>query len=306
MTPILFPADAASFETQGLGALTEAISCEITEAINGEYELAMTYPASGRRYADIKNRCIIYAKPDPYRGGQPFRIYRITKPMSGVVTVYARHISYDLSGVPVLPFQAASAPAAMQGLGEHAAIQSPFTFSSTVEGSGSFAVAVPVLINQISVPKLALPDCCIAVERISSSHHRLYPFHVGFRPDDTVHRSCSRIRQPSLVPFARTTVYAPYIMFSERMTLTQFHTAHFFRDIRIVGIIRSVPPFFHQISLELRYTVAVVRDIGIHEIVEILSDSVLPSESDFNARIPHAAEIRRYASYLSHGHVNLG
>lgn len=144
MTPILFPADAASFETQGLGALTEAISCEITEAINGEYELAMTYPASGRRYADIKNRCIIYAKPDPYRAGQPFRIYRITKPMNGMVAVYARHISYDLSGVPVLPFQAANAPTAMQGLGEHAAIQSPFTFSSTVEGSGSFAVAVPV------------------------------------------------------------------------------------------------------------------------------------------------------------------
>ena len=144
MTPILFPADAASFETQGLGALTEAISCEIIEAINGEYELAMTYPASGRRYADIKNRCIIYAKPDPYRAGQPFRIYRITKPMNGMVAVYARHISYDLSGVPVLPFQAANAPAAMQGLGEHAAIQSPFTFSSTVEGSGSFTVAVPV------------------------------------------------------------------------------------------------------------------------------------------------------------------
>ena len=144
MTPILFPADAASFETQGLGALTEAISCEITEAINGEYELAMTYPASGRRYADIKNRCIVYAKPDPYRAGQPFRIYRITKPMNGVVAVYARHISYDLSGVPVLPFEASNAPAAMQGLGEHAAIQSPFTFSSTVEGSGSFTVAVPV------------------------------------------------------------------------------------------------------------------------------------------------------------------
>lgn len=144
MTPILFSDAATDYSTQGLGALTEAISCEITEAINGEYELAMTYPASGRRYADIKNRCIIYAKPDPYRAEQPFRIYRITKPMNGVVAVYARHISYDLSGVPVLPFEATNAPAAMQGLGEHAAIQSPFTFSSTVEGSGSFTVAVPV------------------------------------------------------------------------------------------------------------------------------------------------------------------
>ena len=33
-----------------------------------------------------------------------FRIYRITKPLNGIVTIYGQHISYDLANVPVLPF----------------------------------------------------------------------------------------------------------------------------------------------------------------------------------------------------------
>ena len=63
MTPILFSDAATDYSTQGLGALADALSCEVTEELNGEYELQMTYPVSGRRYADIKNRCIIYCKP---------------------------------------------------------------------------------------------------------------------------------------------------------------------------------------------------------------------------------------------------
>ena len=143
MTPVLFGAGAATYETQGLGALADALTCEISEELNGEYELEMTYPVSGRRYADLKNRCIIVAKPDPYRGEQPFRIYRITRPLNGVITVYARHISYDLSGVPVTPFTAASAAAAMQALASHAAVSSPFSFWTDISSGASVAVAVP-------------------------------------------------------------------------------------------------------------------------------------------------------------------
>ena len=143
MTPVLFGAGAATYETQGLGALADALTCEISEELNGEYELEMTYPVSGRRYADLKNRCIIVAKPDPYRGEQPFRIYRITRPLNGVITVYARHISYDLSGVPVTPFTAASAAAAMQALASHAAVSSPFSFWTDVSSGASVEVTVP-------------------------------------------------------------------------------------------------------------------------------------------------------------------
>lgn len=143
MTPVLFGAGAATYETQGLGALADALTCEISEELNGEYELEMTYPVSGRRYSDLKNRCIIVAKPDPYRGEQPFRIYRITRPLNGVITVYARHISYDLSGVPVTPFTAASAAAAMQALASHAAVSSPFSFWTDISSGTSVEVAVP-------------------------------------------------------------------------------------------------------------------------------------------------------------------
>ena len=143
MTPVLFGAGAATYETQGLGALADALTCEISEELNGEYELEMTYPVSGRRYSDLKSRCIIVAKPDPYRGEQPFRIYRITRPLNGVITVYARHISYDLSGVPVTPFTAASAAAAMQALASHAAVSSPFSFWTDISSGASVAVAVP-------------------------------------------------------------------------------------------------------------------------------------------------------------------
>lgn len=149
MTPILFSDAATDYSTQGLGALADALSCEVTEELNGEYELQMTYPVSGRRYADIKNRCIIYCKPDPYRGGQPFRIYRITRPLNGIITVYARHISYDLSGIPVNPFTAGSAAAAMAGLKSNSAVSNPFTFWTNLGTTADFSVTVPSSIRSM-------------------------------------------------------------------------------------------------------------------------------------------------------------
>lgn len=143
MTPILFPPDATDYSTQGIGALADAITCKVSEALNDEYELEMTYPASGRRYADIKNRCLIYCAPDPYRSAQPFRIYRITRPLNGVITVYAEHISYDLSGVPVNAFLATGAQAALSGLKSNAAVSNPFTFWTDISSDGEFSVAVP-------------------------------------------------------------------------------------------------------------------------------------------------------------------
>ena len=108
MIPVLFPANATTYFTQGLGALTDTISCTVTEELNGEYELEMQYPLEGIHFDEITDRSIIYAIPSPYRSPQPFRIYRITKPLNGIVTIYARHISYDLSGIPLNPFTANS------------------------------------------------------------------------------------------------------------------------------------------------------------------------------------------------------
>lgn len=143
MKPILFPSTATEFNTQGLGVLTDAISCTVTEERNGAFELTMQYPDTGVHFAEITDRCIIYAIPSPYRAPQPFRIYRITRPMNGIIMVYAQHITYDLSGVPLNPFTAINAPDALSKLSLNAAVDSPFTFWTDKSTVASFAVSTP-------------------------------------------------------------------------------------------------------------------------------------------------------------------
>lgn len=143
MKPILFPSTATEFNTQGLGVLTDAISCTVTEERNGAFELTMQYPDTGVHFAEITDRCIIYAIPSPYRAPQPFRIYRITRPMNGIIMVYAQHITYDLSGVPLNPFTAVNAPDALSKLSINAAVDSPFTFWTDKSTVASFAVSTP-------------------------------------------------------------------------------------------------------------------------------------------------------------------
>lgn len=143
MKPILFPSTATEFNTQGLGVLTDAISCTVTEERNGAFELTMQYPDTGVHFAEITDRCIIYAIPSPYRVPQPFRIYRITRPMDGIIMVYAQHITYDLSGVPLNPFTAINAPDALSKLSLNAAVDSPFTFWTDKATVASFAVSTP-------------------------------------------------------------------------------------------------------------------------------------------------------------------
>lgn len=108
MIPVLYPPNATDFSTFGLGVLTDTISCEVTEERNGVFECLLKYPISGQHYGLITKECIIKAKPNDTAAGQAFRIYRITKPLNGIVTIYGQHISYDLANVPVLPFSTES------------------------------------------------------------------------------------------------------------------------------------------------------------------------------------------------------
>lgn len=104
MIPVLYPANATDFSTFGLGVLTDTISCEVTEERNGVFECLLKYPVIGQHYGLITKECIVKAKPNDTANDQAFRIYRITKPLNGIVTIYGQHISYDLANVPVLPF----------------------------------------------------------------------------------------------------------------------------------------------------------------------------------------------------------
>ncbi len=126
MKPILYDSTETAFDTNGIGILSDALKCTVTEERNGMFELEMRYPITGVHYADIALRSLITAKPNPVDGAQPFRVYRITKPLNGIVTIYAQHISYDLNGIPAQPFTAPNAPSAMQALKTNAVTPCPF------------------------------------------------------------------------------------------------------------------------------------------------------------------------------------
>lgn len=143
MIPILYSPTTTSFTTGGIGKLVDAGSCIVTEERNGSYELEMTYPITGHLYDEIKQRSIIFAKPSPAQSEQPFRVYRITKPLNKVVTIYAAHISYDLSGIPVKNFTSQSVQAALTALTTSSVISNPFTFWSDKTNSGVMEIKTP-------------------------------------------------------------------------------------------------------------------------------------------------------------------
>lgn len=140
----LFPSTATVFTTNGLGYLTDATKCTVGEERNGSFELSMSYPITGRHYSDILLRSIIVAKPNPYDDPQPFRIYEISRPINGIVSISAEHISYDMNGIPVSGGWEASNPTtALNGLKSHSAVTCPFTFWTDKSTEGTFHVDLP-------------------------------------------------------------------------------------------------------------------------------------------------------------------
>ena len=149
MIPILYPPGETSFSGNGLGRLSEAITCTVEEVRNGKYELEMEYPVTGAHFGDIRNSCIIWAEPsDAYRE-QPFRIYKISKPMGGKIKIQAEHISYQLSHIPVSAFTATTAPEALLGMKTNAAEACPFEFWTDKTTRGAFEVLKPSSIRSM-------------------------------------------------------------------------------------------------------------------------------------------------------------
>ena len=138
MKPILYESSEKQFTTNGIGTLADAISCTVVEERNGSYELEMEYPLGGVHYDEIRNNRIILAMPSDGQKTQPFRIFKITRPIGGVVKIYAVHLSYDLSGIPVAPFTANDCPSALNGLKSNSMIANSFEVWTDISGSGKY------------------------------------------------------------------------------------------------------------------------------------------------------------------------
>ena len=148
MKPILYPADETAFDSNGMGVLNDCLSCLVTEERNEGFECKLTYPIDGKHYASLALRQIVLARPRPDAAPQPFRIYRITRPMAGIVTIYAQHLSYDLTGIVVRPFKANGIATALSGLKTNASTACPFDFWTDInDATGTFETAVPASIR---------------------------------------------------------------------------------------------------------------------------------------------------------------
>ena len=151
MIPVLFKANATNFSTYGIGTLVDTISCQVTEERNGAYECEMSYPITGQFYAEIQKERLIKVKPNDTSANQMFRIYRITKPLNGIVKIYAQHISYDLTTIATPAYAATDImpQLAMDAVFNNAFTPHSFTFRTDYTNSKNFSVAKPKSIRAV-------------------------------------------------------------------------------------------------------------------------------------------------------------
>ena len=144
-----------STEQQGfITYLPDATSAVVTEEINGQFDLVMSYPVTGDGYSELEVNRIIACKPNPYSAIQGFRIYKISKPIDGIVEVTANHISYDLNGYILNPFTISSTSTpdtVIKAFKQNSVTTCPFSFASDINSKviKKFAVSKPISIREM-------------------------------------------------------------------------------------------------------------------------------------------------------------
>lgn len=142
MDVILYEASETAFNTLGLGSLN-CTRAEVTEELNGQYEIEFAVPIIDKHYPDILEYRIVTAPHDDTKEREPFVIYKRSAPINGVVTFYGHHIHYRLGGVTLRPYTAGSAAAALGGMETYAINPRGFSFWTDVTKTGSFEAATP-------------------------------------------------------------------------------------------------------------------------------------------------------------------
>lgn len=151
MIPVLYDKSERDFSHNGIGFLSDATRATVTEERNGSFELSMQYSISGAWFGLIQNGSIIKAKPNETSEPQLFRVYKVSKPLNGIVTYSAEHISYDLSGVPALGFSLSNttAEAAMKQAVSGAVVPCPYAVHSDIADKRPFAIEAPASVRSI-------------------------------------------------------------------------------------------------------------------------------------------------------------
>ena len=140
MIPIIYDKTETSFVSNGLGRLRDCISCIVSEERNGIYECDFEYPVDGANYDLIQVGRLVGVTHDDTGDVQPFDIVGFTKPIDGVVTFHAVHISYRQSYMVATGSNINSLSAAFTLFG-NASPSNPFTYSTDKTSTGYLGCA---------------------------------------------------------------------------------------------------------------------------------------------------------------------
>lgn len=151
--PILYEKDETAFVSNGICRLYDAISVSVSEERNGLYECDFQYPVSGANINQIQCGRIIYTTHDDTCIPQPFDIMSYSKPINGIVTFHAVHVSYRTSGIIAQAQNINSLDDAFRAMVETAqpSDEMQFTFNADFESTGYMAAFdnIPRSIRQL-------------------------------------------------------------------------------------------------------------------------------------------------------------
>lgn len=135
MIPILYESNEIAFTSNGLGRLRDCIDCKCSEERNGIFECDFEYPVDGANYDLIQCGRIIGVTHDETGDVEPFDIVSYSKPISGVVSFHAVHISYRQRGIVARGTNINSLADAFAVLTSSAQPSNPFTYEADFTSS---------------------------------------------------------------------------------------------------------------------------------------------------------------------------
>lgn len=150
MIPILYESTETQFVSNGICRLPDATSVLVVEERNGEYMVDLEYPVTGRNFDMITLGRIIAVTHDDKGDIQPFDIVSSTKPIEGIVTFHAVHISYRQSKMVATGKNVNSLSDAFTLL-SNAVPSNPFTYETDKTSTAYMAAAqnVPMSVRSL-------------------------------------------------------------------------------------------------------------------------------------------------------------
>ena len=151
MIPVLYGAYESNFQTMGICPLSDCASARVKRVLNGKDELEIRYPVDGVYFGELQNTRQVLVQPEFKKQPQVYRIYKISKPIKGTVTVYARHVSERKAFDIVKPFTCNTLQEALVQIERNIYLtNSPWSFHSNIYDSNErFVLSVPTSLGSV-------------------------------------------------------------------------------------------------------------------------------------------------------------